>query len=61
MGSVEIFQGQDGLWYWHVKARNHRIVAQSEGYSDRRGARRGVEALMRAVGAQWDAEDVLGA
>lgn len=35
MGSVEIFQGQDGLWYWHVKARNHRIVAQSEGYSDR--------------------------
>jgi len=35
MGSVEIFQGQDGLWYWHVKARNHRIVVQSEGYSDR--------------------------
>ena len=61
MGSVEIFQGQDGLWYWHVKARNHRIVVQSEGYSDRRGARRGVEALMRAVGARWDAEDVLGA
>lgn len=40
MGRLEIFQGKDGLWYWHEKAGNNKIVETSgEGYKTRWGAR----------------------
>ena len=29
----EIFEGEDGQWYWRLKSSNNRIVAQSEGYT----------------------------
>lgn len=32
---AEVFEADDGLWYWHVKAANHEIIAQSEGYVNR--------------------------
>lgn len=25
-------------WYWHLRAANHEIVAQSEGYNSKQGA-----------------------
>lgn len=28
----------DGLFYWHLVATNGKIIAQSEGYTDRRNA-----------------------
>ncbi|TXH08896.1 MAG: DUF1508 domain-containing protein [Spirochaetes bacterium] len=28
----EIFKGKDGLFYFHFKARNGKIMFQSEGY-----------------------------
>ncbi len=47
------FQGADGQWYVHVRARNGRIVLQSEGYKERRSA----EKLRRHLlaGAEFEA------
>lgn len=40
----EIFQGGDAYWYWHMKARNGRIIAiGGEGYTT-------LEALVRTFG-----------
>lgn len=34
----EFWRGKlDHQWYWHLKAGNGRIVAQSEGYKRRKG------------------------
>ena len=41
----EIFQGQDDKWYWHLKSANHEIIAQSQGYADKEGCLRGIEAV----------------
>jgi len=30
---AEVFKGTDGLWYWHIKAGNGEVIAQSEGYA----------------------------
>jgi hypothetical protein len=38
----------DGLWYWNLRARNHEIVAQGEGYARQRGAEHAIE-LMRSA------------
>jgi uncharacterized protein YegP (UPF0339 family) len=35
----------DGLWYWHVRGRNHEIVTQSEGYTTRAGALHGLRLI----------------
>ena len=29
---------RDWKWYWHLKAANHEIIAQGEGYSTKAGA-----------------------
>jgi uncharacterized protein YegP (UPF0339 family) len=30
---VHVFQGDDGFWYWHLKAENGEIISDSaEGY-----------------------------
>lgn len=47
---IEIFRStEDDQWYWHVKARNGRVVAQSEGYKSKQGAIKGVTALGKAL------------
>lgn len=34
---IEYFQSMaNGQWYFHIKARNNKIVAQSEGYKAKR-------------------------
>lgn len=48
--AVNVFMGEDAQWYWNVKARNGRIVAQSEGYRTKQGAVKGVTALGKALG-----------
>ena len=47
---IEIFVGSDGQRYWRVKAKNGRILLVSEGYQTAAGARKGVNALARALG-----------
>jgi uncharacterized protein len=32
----------NGQWYWHLKARNGEIVAQSEGYTTKQKCREGI-------------------
>jgi uncharacterized protein len=47
--SFELVDGKNGETFWHLKAANGEIVAQSEGYTTREGALRGVEAVKRGV------------
>lgn len=42
MGMFEIFRGGDNLWYFRLKARNGKIIAQSEGYCNKSGALNGI-------------------
>ena len=42
---IRVFQGNDGQWYWSLKARNGQVMAQSEGYTRRQGAMRAAERL----------------
>jgi uncharacterized protein YegP (UPF0339 family) len=46
---IKVFKGDDGQWYWHVKAKNGKIVAQSEGYKTKHGALNGAKALVKSV------------
>lgn len=39
----------DDRFYFHIKANNGEIVAQSEAYQQMQGAERGYDALLRAV------------
>lgn len=41
----ELFFGRDEQWYFHLKANNGRIIAQSEGYTRKAGALKGIEAI----------------
>ena len=38
-----VFQGRDGQWYWHAKARNGEIIADGEAYTRKWTARRGAQ------------------
>lgn len=38
---IIVFQGVDGLWYWHVQTRNGEVIAHGEGYTRRNTALRG--------------------
>jgi uncharacterized protein YegP (UPF0339 family) len=43
MSKYEIFQSEtDGSWRWRLKARNGEILAQSEGYTRKEDAERGL-------------------
>lgn len=42
-----IFQGNDGQYYFNLKAANNEIILQSEGYRARQGAENGKEAVKR--------------
>lgn len=46
---ITVFKGDDGQWYWNVKSKNHKVVAQSEGYKTKAGAERGAKALVTAI------------
>ena len=48
MGRYEVFQDLAGQWRWRLKARNGEVVAQSESYTHRWGARKGAMAARRA-------------
>lgn len=55
---VEIYKDRAGYWRWRLKAKNHKIVAESgEGYSARHKA---VDAFDRLVG-YGEAGDMLQA
>lgn len=45
----EIFKA-DGLFYFHIKAGNNKIVAQSEGYPQRKSAMKAIKSIQRGAG-----------
>jgi len=56
MPKIKVFKGADGQWYWHIKARNGRVIATGgEGYTRVQDAHRAVRTVRRAFLAQYDA------
>jgi uncharacterized protein YegP (UPF0339 family) len=49
MKNIEIFQSNSGQWYFHVKGDNGEILAQSEGYTSKSDASRGLKAMERII------------
>ncbi len=41
----EVFKGADAQWYWNIVGGNGEIVAQSEGYTRRSTAKRGLKSF----------------
>ncbi|MCY3822909.1 MAG: DUF1508 domain-containing protein [Nitrospinae bacterium] len=46
---VEIFRDKSGRHRFRVRARNGRVLASSQAYADRSGARKGAAALCRVL------------
>jgi uncharacterized protein YegP (UPF0339 family) len=43
MHYAEVFRSKtNGRWYYRIKAMNHEVIAQSQSYATRWGARRAV-------------------
>lgn len=57
MDNVDVFQGDDKQWYFHIKAKNGLVVASSEGYKDKRNALKGVAAVAAAFSVEPDPND----
>jgi uncharacterized protein YegP (UPF0339 family) len=52
MATFEIFKNRAGEHCWRMKADNGEIVAQSDGYDSKAGARHGIEVIQqKAAGA----------
>lgn len=50
MMRFQYFQGRDEQWYWHLRARNGRIVADgAEGYSTKSNVKRAIKTLRSNV------------
>ena len=49
MATIEIFKGKDKQYYFHVKAANGEIIAQSEGYTTKKMCNYGFAALYCAM------------
>ncbi len=45
MGYYTIKKGKDDQFYWNLKAANHEIICQSEGYTTKQGAEKGIESV----------------
>ena len=44
-----VYKDEAGEWRFRIKGGNHEIVATSEGYVDRSGAKRGYETLFNIM------------
>lgn len=56
----EVYQGKKGLFYWRLKAKNGRIIADgAEGYANRQNARRAVLQLKRGFADHWHAQEII--
>jgi len=48
----QIWQGKDKKWYWHLRAANHEIVANGEGYASKQGALAAIALVQASAGAE---------
>jgi len=44
-GKFTIFKGKDNQYYFNLKATNHEIILQSEGYKQKQGCLNGIESV----------------
>src|SRR5438552_552638 len=44
-GKFELFQGLDGKFYFHLRAKNGEIVLQSQAYASKSSAQKGVSSV----------------
>jgi uncharacterized protein YegP (UPF0339 family) len=49
MSKIEMFQGENKQFYFRIRGRNGKVVAQSEGYQNRGGVRTGIRALKKIL------------
>lgn len=49
MTKIEVFKGKKDLWYFRLRASNGKIVAQSEGYTQRHNVKNGISAVEDVV------------
>lgn len=42
-----LFKGEDGQWYFHLKASNSQVIVQSEGYTRKSNALKGIAAVKK--------------
>jgi uncharacterized protein YegP (UPF0339 family) len=47
MSYYTLFKGGNGKFYWNLRAPNHEIICQSEGYDSKQGASNGIAANQR--------------
>lgn len=47
---IRIIKASDGQHYFVVKSANGKVIVTSETYVDKRGAERGIKAMLRAIG-----------
>lgn len=47
---IQLLKSKDGQHYFIVKAANGQVIVTSETYVDKRGAKRGIAAMLRAIG-----------
>jgi len=48
MGKFKCWKSEnDGQWYFHLKAENNEIIAQSEGYETKDGCLNGINSVKR--------------
>lgn len=46
---IEVFCGNQGQWYWHLKARNGKIIADNEAFASKGNAIRAAKGVVKAV------------
>lgn len=46
---VRIFKGEDGLWYWHILAKNGKKMCGSEGYKKKSSIINTVNSLKKSL------------
>lgn len=49
MAKFELFKGENGNYYFRLKAENGEIIARSEGYTTKQGAQNGIAAVKRCA------------
>lgn len=59
MGKFEIIKGRDGQYYFHLKAANGEIIAQSQGYVRKSDAKNGIDSV-KANAPDAAVEDLSG-
>jgi uncharacterized protein YegP (UPF0339 family) len=51
-GKWEIFGGKNGQWYFHLRAKNGKVVLQSEGYRNKKNCYKAIASIRVNAGSE---------